>query len=85
MLQTGTAIASALMLTGLLTVGTAAAEEVFHETFDEAPAQDLFRHAWGDTPTEVLANGAEADIGVDGGAGAHLKLVFGGEAAVVVR
>jgi len=79
MLQTGTAIASALMLTGLLTVGTAAAEEVFHETFEEAAAEKLFRHTWGDPPTEVLANGAEADIGVDGGAGAHLKLVFAEE------
>ena len=79
------AFASALIIIGSLLTSTAVAEEVFHETFEEAAAEKLFRHTWGDAPTEVLANGAEADIGVDGGAGAHLKLVFGGEAAVVVR
>ncbi len=80
MLEPRLTLASALMVTALLTACSAAAEEVFRETFDNAATESLFRHSWGDTPTQVLANGAEPGIGVDGSAGAHLKLVFGEEA-----
>lgn len=53
------------------------AEVLLHEGFDSAPAQDLLRNIWGDKPTEVLANGAEAGVGVDGGPGLHLRASFG--------
>ena len=62
-----------------LLTGNCSAEVVFHEDFEQAVAQDLLTHRWGDKPAEVLANGAEPGVGVDGSAGAHLKLVFQGK------
>jgi len=60
-----------------LTCGLAHAEVIFHEDFEDAPAEELLTNIWGDRPTEVIANGAEAGTGVDGGAGAHFQAVFG--------
>ena len=56
------------------------AEDITRVSFDEAPAEDLFVNSWGDKPTEVLINGAEANAGREG-AGGHLKLQFGEDAS----
>jgi len=70
-----------LMLLGLVLVVCIplAAEDITRVDFDDAVAEDLLHHAWGDKPTEVLLNGSEADAGREGAA-AHLKLQFGDEA-----
>ncbi len=69
--------AQILILAGLLAVSAAWAENAFLEGFDQAAAENLFAKTYGDEPAEVAANGAEPQVGRDGGPGAHLKLVFG--------
>jgi predicted amidohydrolase len=70
-----------MTIIALLTMlaATASAEVVFHEDFEQAAAEDLLKHSWGDVPVEVLVNGAAPGIGVDGSAAAHLRLVFPAE------
>ena len=61
-------------------VAVAGAEEIFRESFDSAPTEDLCDNMWGDRPSEVLANGAVEGVGRAGSKGAHLKMVFGPDA-----
>ncbi len=67
-------VALALIVASLVPT---AAEVIFHEDFEQAADTDLLRNIWGDQPTDLLVNGAEAGIGVDGSAGAHLRAGFG--------
>jgi len=73
-----TALVSAILLVRLGLVPLAA-EDIFLETFDQAAAENLFAHTWGDVPQAVEVNGAEPGVGCEGGAGGHLRLVFGPE------
>ncbi|MEA3400914.1 MAG: carbon-nitrogen hydrolase family protein [Armatimonadota bacterium] len=64
-------------LVAMSVCAAAHAEVIFHEDFEDGPAENLLRHSWGEQAGEVLANGAEAGIGVDGSAGAHLHFTWG--------
>ncbi len=55
------------------------AEALFHENFDGVATADALANSWGDKPAEVLANGAEPGVGVDGSTGLRLKLDFQGD------
>lgn len=66
-LLVGAAIASATVT---------CAEVGFEQDFADEAAQGLFTHSWGDAPADVLANGVEGGIGVEGSPAAHLKLRF---------
>ncbi|MGD9495175.1 MAG: carbon-nitrogen hydrolase family protein [Armatimonadota bacterium] len=60
-----------------VSVTVAPAEVILREDFEQAAATDLLRWMYGDKPTELLANGAEPGVGVDGSAGAHFRARFG--------
>ncbi len=61
----------------MLMASVAAGEELFRQSFDDAVPP--LRQTWGDTPTEVLANSVEPDVGLDASPGLHLKLDFRGD------
>ncbi len=67
----------ALAIAALLTLAGACYAQVgLMESFEGGSAEGLLTHAWGDQPAEVLANGIEPGIGVDGTPAIHLKLRF---------
>jgi len=67
----------AIVVMAALVCGTAHAEVLLHEGFDDAAPQDLLANIWGDKPTEVLVNGAEAGVGTEGSPGLHFRASFG--------
>ncbi|HUT91028.1 MAG TPA: carbon-nitrogen hydrolase family protein [Thermoguttaceae bacterium] len=52
------------------------ADDLLRESFDGPPRNEPLVNTWGDKPAKVVTNATVADVGLDGGAAACLRLEF---------